>query len=485
MKNLSRIFSVLLISLALFSCAKDSGKIEPAPGMNVVGYVRDASGNPIGGAVVSDGTSCVLTSADGIYQMKAAAGTKMVFVSVPSGYAIPVKSSGLPKIYNNIILRSGEAVQSDFVLEKTSDTKEFSLMVFADIQLNNSGNVSTFSNEVMPGILKHASSISGPLYGFSLGDMGWDNMDILQGDYVKQIARLGFPVFHTIGNHDHDLKVADDKGASAVYRNTFGPENCSWNIGGVHFVSMDNILYKGNKEYDRGFSEEQLQWLEKDLSFVGKDRLVVLGIHAPTDRRYSPSSSYCRNSDKLYKVLKGRKAIILSGHLHHNFKNDITSDLIEFEHGAACGDLWNTSKLCNDGSPRGFAVYHFKDGQLTDRYYMGAETPRDYQMKLYAPGSYTSLIAKGAAPASVTGIVFNVFAWDKDWKITVSEDGAKTEYGPSSNMKFADRDAYLAGSVHTNNDHIFHYVPKAGWSTVSVTAQDPYGTTYTQSISSK
>ncbi|MGM9748580.1 MAG: calcineurin-like phosphoesterase C-terminal domain-containing protein [Candidatus Cryptobacteroides sp.] len=485
MRYYFRLIVWFLISLALVSCAKDSGIIQPAPGMNVVGYVRDASGNPIPGVVVSDGNDCVITSSDGIYQMKAAAGTRMVYVSVPSGYAIPINSAGLPKIYNNVILRSSEAVQSDFVLTKSSDTKDFSLVVLADIQLNNKDNVGVFSTEVLPGIIKYTQSLSGPLYGFSLGDMGWDNMEILSGDYVSQITRLGFPVFHTIGNHDHDLKVSDDHDASAVYRNTFGPENCSWNIGGVHFVSMDNIIYKGHKEYSRGFTDEQLEWLEKDLSFVDKNNTVVLGIHSPTDKRYAPSSSYCKNSSALYKVLEGRKVIILSGHLHHNYKNDITKDIIEYEHGAACGDLWNVSGLCNDGSPRGFAVYQFKAGKLADRYYMGAETERNYQMKLYAPGAYSPIISKGDAPSGITGVVVNVFAWDKDWKITVDEDGAKTELGPTSNIKLADRDAYIAGSVHKDNDHMFHYVPKTGWSKVSVTAEDPFGTVYTQSLSSK
>ena len=96
MKNIFK-FCAFLAFFCILSCRKDAPGIDVKEGMNVVGYVRDDSGAPVSGAVVSDGHTCVATDADGIYQMKVPSGTRKVFVSVPSGYDIPMSSSGLPK----------------------------------------------------------------------------------------------------------------------------------------------------------------------------------------------------------------------------------------------------------------------------------------------------------------------------------------------------------------------------------------------------
>ena len=234
----SLVFCIVLTALAVISCRKDAPGIDVKDGMNVVGYVKDDGGSPIQGAVVSDGRTCVVTDAEGIYQMKVPSGTRRVFVSVPSGYEIPMSSSGLPKIYNNFVLMKDKPVQSDFTLKRSSAGDDFTLFVLADVQLEHESACETFSNSVMPGILEYTRTLQGPVIGLSLGDMVWDQMDYMAGSYAGQIVKLGFPVFHVIGNHDYDVRALTLEDADNVFENTFGPVNWSFNYGQCHFIGI-------------------------------------------------------------------------------------------------------------------------------------------------------------------------------------------------------------------------------------------------------
>ena len=44
---------------------------------------------------------------------------------------------------------------------------------------------------------------------------------------------------------------------------------------------MKSTDYEGKKKYVERFTEEQLEWLKKDLSYVPEGTTVFLNIHAP------------------------------------------------------------------------------------------------------------------------------------------------------------------------------------------------------------
>ena len=181
--------------------------------------------------------------------------------------------------------------------------------------------------------------------------------------------------------------------ADNVFENTFGPVNWSFNYGQCHFIGINNITYtpQDKANYKREVSESTLEWLRQDLSFVPKDRLVILSMHAPSQRRDQPySTSYLTNCEKLYDALDGYKVVIMSGHLHHNYTYTVSGSIVEHNHASLMGNDWdnNAQGLCNDGSPRGFTVYRISGNSLSDNYYKGAVTDRSFQMRLYAPGEY-------------------------------------------------------------------------------------------------
>ena len=483
MMRSNKLFFLPLLLFLLISCSKDNdNKITPQAGVNVVGYVKDQNGSPVSGVVISDGLNCVATDKDGVYQLRAVSGSRLVSISVPSEYEIPMSVTGMPKMYNRIQLMKNKIVQSDFkIKERLSPDHDFSLIAMADIQIDNDKDVAIFRNDILPGSSDYIkNNIQGPKYGIALGDEVWDRVDYFTNPYSTMVASIGIPFFQVIGNHDHDMTVTDDAASAIPFMNAFGPVNYSWNIGDVHFVVLDDIIYSGYKNYVRGFTDDQITWLNNDLKYVSKDKFIVVGIHAPTERRYYPDATgYCLNSDALYSALAGYKTLILAGHLHHNYKVSISDGITEVEHAAMCGDCWVTD-MCNDGSPRGFSVYHFSGNEWDDNYFVGASTGKDLQMKIYKPGKYATI------RSSITGAVINIFNWHYNWTVKVDEDGYETTLDPHSNIKVVDYDYYVRNKAGAAAycDHFFEYKPKSdSWKRITVSAADPFGNSYSQSIS--
>lgn len=172
------------------------------------------------------------------------------------------------------------------------------------------------------------------------------------------------------------------------------------------------------------------------------------------------------------------------------------------------GAYWNEYNgvgICNDGSPRGFAVLSFKGNELTDEYYKGEEHPQSYQIKIYPPaeasfrwGRVNGTIAApaDAVPLRVDNstVLINVFNWNTDWTVTLSEDGGQP-LPLTQNVTCLDPEAVktLQGDntweyrptaePEEHNDHNFLYTPKSkDWKTITVTATDAFGNKYTATL---
>jgi len=193
---------------------------------------------------------------------------------------------------------------------------------------------------------------------------------------------------------------------------------------------------------------------------------------------------------RLYALLDGYNVRILSGHSHNNYTTTISETIEENTLGAVMGAYWNGEELCNDGSPRGYAVYEIEGNRIRNWYYKGTAFPREYQMYLYGPGEAVSEKYRD-------GLILNIFNWHTTWTVEVQEDNAGWVTLPSdSNLRYEmDRRAYdfMFGDTkpehrptaepESNNDHMFYYKPASeSWGTVTVRASDPYGNVYTESI---
>lgn len=477
-----------LLSSVIFACGddehssgKEAGLIDVQPGMNVVGRVTDGS-NPIEGVVVSDGYSVVTTDADGVYQIGANSKAEFVYISIPADCEIPVDENNCPMHYQTIDMQTNEVQYKNFTLKKAAIQKNFRLLALADVQISIGAQVKCLEEDI-PVIAEYIKSLNDqPIYGISLGDLSWDNMAIYP-TYKQNISKLNMPIFSVIGNHDHNNKVNNrDDLADAEFKEAFGPTYYSYNIGDCHFVVLDDVYYKGpsNDGYETTITTEQFNWLKKDLSYVSKDKLIILGVHIPIKRRNS--TAHLTNIDELYDILEGYHVRILSGHSHDNYTTTHTAMIEEQTLGAICGSLWykNNVRLCNDGSPSGYAIYEIVGNEIKNWYYKGIYTPKEEQMRLYKPGDDKS----GKYPNDA---LVNIFTWHTNWKsVELFEDGVLKQT-LTDNIKVIDPLAYTMlggaqGRIKALNDHMFKYTPSINWNEIEVRAEDAYGNKYEKKI---
>lgn len=459
-----------------------SVQIPDKAGMTVKGIVRDDAGAGIAGVVVSDGLKVTTTDADGVYYLPSdLARRHFVFVSIPSGYEVSATQS-CPRFYRRI--DAGQSVnRADFTLtRREASADRHSLIVMADIQLSaDNASETSYLDYVVPDVLKTVEGLSTEVYGISLGDLVWNDMS-LYPKYRQGLETMGFTTFSLPGNHDHDPAQPTDSLALESYERYFGPANYSVNIGKIHYVFLDNVLFDSHtpgkdSEYGRGLTDEICEWLEADLSHVPEGSTLVVSAHCPI--LYLTGNSEARNHrnyQRFVDAISPYRVHAFGGHKHYH-------DTYRYDDGQKVmhcvartpGDLYINGDVNCDGTPRGYVVVDV-DGEELSWYYKSVGEPQQMQMRLYAPGRTNS-----------DYVYANIWGYDTRWsEVTWIPDTG----GPGVAMERTQRtDPYYEellatgarGGTPTNTRHMFRVRPGAERSgTVRVT--DSFGRTSESSV---
>lgn len=499
-------FAAGMLAITLASCSEKEVTVAPNGydrdevtithqfGKNLAGRVT-VDGVPRAGVVVSDGINVELTDERGEYQMYTT--RQHVFVSVPEDCEIPVLD-GLPRFYKVLDFSVDAKIQRDFNLLSAPKKTEWTLMAVADPQIGNDQDISDFSEYILSDFSEFTQPISENTYGISLGDIVWNKPELFS-TYKTLMGRTPVPSFSVIGNHDHNESVKNDTESDADFRNVLGPTYYSVNIGDYHMVVLDDVLYSGEtgrNDYANTITQEQLDWLEKDLSHVSKDKGLIVALHIPTARWNRPNN--LTNTQALYDLIKDFDNIqIISGHAHNQSTVEIAPNMTEYNFAAAMGAYWYP--LCSDGTPRGYGVLKFNGNKLVDVKYKSAGFPDDYQMKLYAPKDAVLCQPSGNVGDPFDQILVNVFAWHPKWTVEIQEDGGS--WKTLSNVQAQDPDVrkslvydeddkkwYIPsnhnGAQIATTNHMFLYRPAPDWRSVTVRATDPFGNVYTSTLDS-
>ncbi len=499
------IMLAVLSTSILAGCSKDDmPKLNTsiAEGNDIYGVVTDTDGNRLQGVTVSDGYSCSVTDANGVYQLKRGEFSYQVFVSVPADCKIPVKD-GQPYFWKQ--LSSGQE-RYDFSLEKLAAVEnDFNLFCIADPQCQNDSHIARYMNETVPDIIEQVNASTLPVYGMVLGDVGYNTAG---GDYTNKVFPLmkialstdknaGLPIFKIMGNHDYkvnnvkmkDYTVAHDIAVQRNFEMAFGPINYSFNRGQAHIIGMDDMIFAGHDDYELGFRDDQLEWLKQDLANVPKDKMIIFCVHIPL------RNSKNQNVQEVLALLKEYACVhVMSGHTHYA-ENDEYSDHYEHVHGAACGAWWH-STINTDGTPNGYAIYRIEGTGITDWVYKATGKSENFQVRLYRgrdvffPGFNKSYQFFYHADNDLIADIWNA---DSAWKIEVYENGSLSgemvPFGSETTGK--SRDAWATGFHcgvqgrgdnydRTYNSHMFHYALKDPSAEVKVIATDRFGKKFEQ-----
>lgn len=258
----------------------------------------DSSEPGIGGVSVSNGIDVVQTDAHGQYRIPLPP-ESILFISKPAQYEVPVDENNLPQFYYTHY-PDGTPPVADFqypvieptgplprrinfpLLRGTRGATKFKIMGFADTQAGTDEEQDGIREDIVNELIGNPF---GAAFGFVAGDVVDDNLAL----YPRQndmMGKIGIPIWNVPGNHDINTESPNDRYSTETYKRYYGPINFSFNHGQVHFIGLDNVDYIGEGQSEpgrssvRGFlSPEQLNWIENDLKFVPRDKLVVIITH--------------------------------------------------------------------------------------------------------------------------------------------------------------------------------------------------------------
>ncbi|MEL6914841.1 MAG: calcineurin-like phosphoesterase family protein [Pseudomonadota bacterium] len=360
----------------------------------------------VAGVMVSNGREVVTTGEDGSYELPIYDDMNL-FITKPAGYAAPVDEFLVPqfnyihKVAGSPDLRFGgieptgpmPAAVNFPLVEDESDRAAFECLVFGDAQPYFNMQVS-YVRETAGHMLAARDNSDTECLLFE-GDVMGDDLSLYPR--FKQIIAVGdTPQYYVAGNHDLDFDADDDQHSFDTFRREWGPEYYSFDIGNVHFVTLDNVRYPCNgvdphpfcaaeasTTYNGVITGRQLEWLANDLANVPEDKLIVLNAHIPfqTFTDNTAAKHQTDNLADLVAVLGDRPVLGLSGHTHTT-ENILTGEYYEgweentgvgpapfhqIVTGALSGSWWSGS-LNDDlvpganqrlGSPRGFYAISF------------------------------------------------------------------------------------------------------------------------------
>ncbi|MBO6168482.1 MAG: calcineurin-like phosphoesterase C-terminal domain-containing protein [Bacteroidales bacterium] len=559
---MKRIFSILLLCIILIP-ANAAGPRLPK-GTTVWGQVLK-DGAPMQGVVISDGAEITTTNKKGFYFLKSAKKEGSVFVSIPSCTEVET-TNGMPRFWQRLEAPEAQAERHDFTLNSVDNTN-YTLIAISDVHLANLfDDVRQFNETFMPRFREEVEKARarGPVYCLNGGDSSYDRYWYEYGYSIEcfpktlEDCKFPVPMFHVMGNHDNDggtsLEGDVDFNAAERYRRTMGPTHYSFNLGNTHYIVLDNIVYlnsegridsyegiTGKRDHEHYFTEDQLEWMKKDLATVqDKTAPLVVAFHAPMMRYKQGLTGKPIETKMLRKGYDSEQMFrdftamfrefadvhFISGHSHKNmlcYGSDDTSkfpdiaNITEHNISGVCGCWWQPAAHCGltlgpDGAPAGFEVFPFR-GKNMEWYFVSEDDGAGQQFRVFDLNSVREYYrTDGAVQAMLKHyknrtrfdqvednlLLINVWAWESKWKISVTENGRElpVKHAKYENPQFT-IDYHLPKAAWDDNaktrwpkkydtpdPHPHYFLVKASSpsSTVTVKVTDTFGNEYTQVV---
>ncbi|HET7126028.1 MAG TPA: calcineurin-like phosphoesterase C-terminal domain-containing protein [Lysobacter sp.] len=309
----------------------------------------------------------------------------------------------------------------------------FDVLVFGDPQPQTMADVGYYRRDIVEPLVDRTDA----KLGISLGDIASDNPSLYPA--IKAIdAKLGLPWLYVPGNHDIDANATSDADSLRSFHRAFGEDTYVRRTKLANFVGLDDVVAMpgGKPAYIGGFRADQFAFLEKTLSTLAKDKLLVVAVHIPLFEQAGRDTFRDADRKRLFALLQPfPHVLLLSAHSHsqrHVFHGPAdgwngSRPLHEYNVGAACGAYWSGVKdaagipdaTMADGTPNGYAVLTVKPGGDYALSWHNARDAADSRIGLHAP----KVLRQGAYPA--WGVYANVYMGDDDTRVEFRVDGGE------------------------------------------------------------
>ena len=375
----------------------------------------DADEHALPGVILSDGVQVLETDQWGRYRLETD-DTRILWVSQPGEY----RSAG--NFYERLRAHHhGDIV--DFPLIEHGCGDEFSFLFFTDSHVTDRKKFNAVAG--MKAAVAHMNEQKGIELVISGGDLIMDALRVCEPESRRQydlyqdlVGELKFPLFNTVGNHEHFgvylegvgddsciVREDDQLYGAGLYREYFGPDHYSFNRGPYHFMVLNTISLTRmlNSEGDTvrvyygNVSADQVAWMREDLAHVLPGTPVILISHIPfvtavhtfegygeyqaiNYRLEDPEArSYTHvvsnASQVINEVLAVHRFILaLAGH-HHHYEvvrwEDNRHDTRFVLGGSVCGQWWQGDRrIAGSTWPEGYLRVDLKEKGVEDLHYI-------------------------------------------------------------------------------------------------------------------
>jgi hypothetical protein len=543
-----RKLSVLLAAALLTVALSASALAETARGtvfedLNLNGTLDN--GEPsLQGIHVSNGRDIATTGEDGGYRIETRDGD-IIFVIKPTGYRTPMSAEMLPRFhYIHAPQGTPEALKLrypglaptgplpeaiDFPLVAQDESGPFEVILFADTQPQSDMEVDFIRDDVVAELIGTEAA-----FAVTIGDIMFDDLALFPR-YNRIMSQMGVPVFNVPGNHELNFLSPDDRYSLETYKRLIGPPTYAWSYGGVHFIAVDNVDYKGfdagreepsyrgNGMYEGRIPDDALAFIEAYLSTIEKGDRIVLFHHIPLRTYQDPDAPNINTVNKadLFRILSGHTVYAAHGHTHttehHYFGTDdgFTGDTPLHSHviSTVSGSWWSGPNdargvplaMQRDGTPNGYHVARF-DGRKMSVRFKPASLPASHQMRILFDSQFHQMAAPifkdvrhgGLTAGRITGdqaastdVLVNVFDGGPNTTVLLSVNGGGTiemtrveEPDPAAHELFERFSAQRKPWVKAEkSSHLYRAdLPagvRPGANTITVTATNEFGTEHT------
>lgn len=536
------LFSIVLVASVLSVEAK---KVVKRDSITIFGRVL-CEGVPLADIPVSDGVNIVKTDSLGRYAIASHKWQNTVFVITPSGYEPECKKRILPRFWAPLKKKREVAEQHDFHLVKRSQSNH-RIIFMSNIFLHNANDdLLQFKKKTIPAACKINDEVkdSTAVYTILLGDISncpmWYSREFDVGDAVSLVASLRYPtmLYTVMGDQDNDGAVPGtgltDYYAERQYIYSCGPKYYSMNIGDVHYIVLDNTVFRneagkgkyppeivGKRNYDRFVTSDQLDWLRKDLALVSdKHTPIVVCMHhiaftANSKHRISKRFSKPEDVDSLTNCFSEFKNVhfVTSGTSDRRVsKAKELPNIVEHAIASTSGDRWKTGyngyeQINAAGVPAGFEIFDIEGRKIswhhrtednnkkTFRTYDMAKVGEYYKDNLDMQNllrDYPKTIINYATPEFAKFIYINWWGQEQGAKLEVFEDNkplrvrqiwqADPQFIVTSTAITLKHSRKKPRFGRNNCQHLFRVERKSPTSTIRVKATDPFGVVHEEVI---
>lgn len=524
----------------------DTTVVEKVAGRTTYGRVIDWDGKPVSGVSVSDGVFVTKTDSEGCYYLSSMRKNGYVFISVPKNYRVAVNRT-IPQFFKRFkATTSSEYEQHTFILAPEDNVKH-RMLAFTDCHLaNRTNDVSQFEQMFKDDLREQIVNAKGeslPLYAVCLGDMSWDEWWYKNSysieNYYRTMEDLDVAIYNIPGNHDNDPYVPDDFKSENMFRKWIGPTYYSFNVGDIHYILMDNTIFRnsgasqgvvGNvQDYSQGLTANEMKWLEADLANVPAGSKVFVGMHIQYSNRPSKTAdgsfqfAYAFPAEyrsEIVRMLQPFDVHFITGHTHINYTNDISAKVIEHNIAAVCATWWwtgyytsNKAHMCRDGAPGGYKIFNVLEDGTVKWAYKPMKRDASYQFRVYdlnncyitrevfCPGAKSKVtdevFSKYAygydSPRYDNKLLVNVFDYDEGWTVKAFEGARELKvervdtYDPLHivhfNMARMNTNSTAVTFPTLKTSHMFEVQASDALSTVTVVVTDRFGKEYRETVS--